>query len=428
MKADRKGFIRRLGVIGLGAFSLPFPDRGLFAELNSELIRLGPETGSEVGNDEFWDLVRASFMVPEGFINLENGYFSPQPIPVLEAFLEDTRRINQRTSHYMRREQERDWEGVRQDIASFAGWDPEEVALTRNTTESLNILINGLDLKAGDEVITTIFDYGSMQEALDQRARREGIVVNEIDLPILPESNEQLVDLFRKAITPRTKAMLVTQLINLNGQILPTRELCALGRERGIEVIVDAAHAFAHLDHRPADLNADLYGTSLHKWLSAPLGNGLLRVKKEKIAGIWPLMGDAGRARDDIRKFEHQGTRPPAAWLSIREAIRFHHLIGTSRKAARLDYLKRYWAEQVAEHPRIRLNTSLKPGHSSSIGHVSVAGLGAKELMDRLLDEHGIFTVAVVRGPLSGVRVTPHLYNTTAELDALVKALRTLAG
>ena len=417
-----------MSVLGLGGLSIPFLDPGLKKELETEFKAENQQAPEQMAsNEELWKLVRAAYAVPEGFINLENGYFSPQPLPVLEAFVEETRRINSLTSYYMRRQMYPDMERVRQEIAKFAGFDPEEVAFTRNTTESLDIIISGLDLRKGDEVIATIFDYGSMLEALEQRVARDGIVLKKIDLPIVPKSDKELINAFEKAIGPQTKAMLVTQLINLNGQVLPTKELCKLGRERGIEVIVDAAHAFAHLDHIPGELGADLYGTSLHKWLSAPLGNGLLKISKEKIPGIWPLMGDSEKPRDNIRKFEHQGTRPPGAWLTILEAIRFHNLIGSSVKAARLDYLKRRWAEQVADRRGIQLNTSLLPGHSGAIAHVSVKGLEAKELMARLHDEFKVWTVAVERGPLKGVRVTPHLYNTVEEVDALVKALDQLA-
>jgi len=232
-----------------------------------------------------------------------------------------------------------------------------------------------------------------------------------------------LVAPFREAITEKTRMMLVTQLINLNGQVLPVKELCALGRKHGIAVIVDGAHAFAHLDQSLSELDCEYYGTSLHKWLCAPVGNGLLHVKQDKIEQVWPLMGDTSRPKNDIRKFEHQGTRPPASYLSILPAIEFHEQIGSKLKAARLHYLKNYWATRVKDLPHIELNTSLQPGHSCAIANVGVKGMHPSVLAETLMQDHNIFTVAIERHTLKGVRVTPHLYNTVEEVEALVRAL-----
>ncbi len=421
---DRKSFLQRMGALGGAAFLAPLMDSGLKAEIQAAAAQLQVGDPQAVASNEaIWKTIRKAFDYPTDFINLENGYYSPMPKPVFDAHLADDRRINHLTTFYMRREMDADREKIRERLALFAGIDKEELALTRNTTESLDLLFAGIGLKRGDEVICSNFDYGSMLEMLDQMAERDGIVVKRVILPPVPDSNEDLIAPFRNAITESTKLMLVTHMINLNGQILPAKELCRLGKHHKIAVVVDAAHSFAHINFKLPELEADYLGSSLHKWLSAPLGNGLLAVKKDKIAGVWPLLGDVGQPKDNIRKFEHQGTRPPADWLGIAHAITFHEGIGGAQKEARLRYLKNYWAERVKDLPHVTLKTSLKPEFSCAIANVAVKGKSPAELADYLFKEHKIWTVAIGNVGIEGVRVTPHLYNTTADLDALVRAL-----
>lgn len=414
-----------MGMFGVGMGMIPALDPGFLNTLDAatrDMQKLAPEKAA--ADEQYWKVVREAFDYPRDFINLENGYFSPQPLPVLHAYLNHLREINHRTSHFMRRELATHAERVRKLLAEFCGLDPEEVAFTRNTTESLDILISGMDLKQGDEVIVTEYDYGSMLEAFYQQEKRYGIKVKMIRLPLVPKGPQDFFDPFYDAITLKTRVMLVTHLINLNGMVLPVNMLAALGKKNGIAVIVDAAHSFAHLDMKVGDLNAEYLGTSLHKWLSCPMGNGMLHIKKNKIAEIWPLMGDVEKDPTDIRKFEHQGTRPPAAWMAIEKAIEFHNQIGSERKYARLHYLKSYWTERVKEFRKVTVNTPLREKMSGAIAHVSVKGYSPQKLADYLLEKHNIFTVAVKRGDLlEGVRVTPHLYNTPADLDALVRAL-----
>lgn len=421
---DRKSFLQRLGTLGGATVLAPLMDHGLQAEIQEAAALLRAGNPLEMAQEEdLWKTIRKAYDFPTAFINLENGFYSPMPKVVMEAHVADERRINHVSSHYMRREQDSDREEIRMRLATFAGVDKETVALTRNTTESLDLLFAGLGLRRGDEVICTRLDYGSMLEMLAQMEERDGIVVRKIDLPVVPGSVEDLIAPFRAAITESTRLMLVTHLINLNGQILPARELCRLGRQHGIAVVVDAAHSFAHLDFKVSDLECDFLGSSLHKWLCAPLGNGLLMVAKDKIAGVWPLLGDRSRARDDIRKFEHQGTRPPADWLGIAHAITFHESIGSVQKEARLRYLKNYWAERVQDMPHIELHTSLLPEFSCAIANVGVRGKSPGELADYLLQAHKVFTVAIGTEGMQGVRVTPHVYTSMEEVEALVRGL-----
>lgn len=428
MSKTRRNFLKQLTALGTGALVIPSWDAGFAQDLNQAFSSLSEKSLINAAQSEAeWKVVRESFLYPTDFINLENGYHSPQPKPVLETFLSETKRINSLTSKYMRTDLYVNWEEVRSALGDFSGLDSETLALTRNTTESLDILISGIDLKAGDEVIVNEYDYGSMLEAFEQQAKRYGIVVKTLSIPVVPESDEQIVEIYRKGITERTKVMLVTHMINLNGQILPARQLCDLGRQHGIEVLVDGAHSFAHMDFKVEDLNCDYFGTSLHKWLCAPVGNGLLHVKRDKIESVWPLTGDNSRPTNDIRKFEHQGTRPPAAYLSILKAIEFHNQIGSARKAARLNYLKEYWTTRVKDLPNIQLNTSLVPGHSCAIANVGVKGMTPEALSKTLIEEYNIFTVAINRAELHGVRVTPHLYNSVEDVNALVVALEEIS-
>lgn len=421
---DRKTFLKNMGILGGATLLTPLLDAGLRAEVMGALAQvrsLDPLAAAR--SEDHWRAIRNAFDYPTDFTNLENGYYSPMPKLVLEHYLDDFRRINQETTHYMRRTMEGDMEATRQKLAAFAGVDVAELALTRNTTESLDLLISGLPLQRGDEVILSVYDYGSMVEAWEQQAERHGIVLRRVDLPVVPGSDEELIAPFRAAITDRTRAMLVTHMINLNGMVLPAKALTALGRQHGIHVLVDAAHSFAQLDYKLPDLDSDYLGCSLHKWLCAPLGNGLLHMKRDKVAGVWPLFGDRGRAKDDIRKFEHNGTKPPAAWLGIGHAIDFHNQIGGAQKQARLHYLKSYWTERVAALKHVTLCSPTDPAFSCAIANVGVRGMAPAALAEWLFKEHKVFTVAISTGNIQGVRVTPHLYNTTDDLDRLVRAL-----
>lgn len=429
MADGRRKFLQQLGAAAAASSFLPLLDQGWWAEVRQESLRLNEIPAEKAASEEdFWGMVRKAYYPPADFINLENGYFSPCPRPVFNRMRAYQEEVNQLSSFYMRTRMHEEKETLRLKLAEFSGVSTDEIAFTRNTTESLDILIHGMNLKPGDEVITTHQDYGSMLEAFDQQAERVGFKVNRIQIPVVPENASEYVDAFRAAITDKTKVILVTHLINLNGQILPAREITEMARKSGIEVIVDGAHSFAHLDFRLPDLDCDYFGCSLHKWLGAPLGNGLLFVRKHKIKDIWPLFGDTGKGREDIRKFEHQGTRPPADYLAISDAIDFHQTLGGEKKEARLRYLKNYWAEQVKDVEGVQLNTSLNPAHSCAIANIAIEGMEPKAVSETLMKDHGIFTVAIQTKQIKGVRVTPHLYNTLEELDQLAAAIRQLAA
>jgi len=297
------------------------------------------------------------------------------------------------------------------------------VAFTRNASEGLQICQFGFDLEPGDEVLTTTQDYPRMITTFRQRERREGIVMRQIRIPIPAEDPREIVRLFEEAITPRTRLILMSHMINITGQILPVREVVAMARRRGIPVIVDGAHALAHFDFRISDLDCDYYATSLHKWLFAPHGTGLLYVRRDKISGLWPLMAAPDRMDDDIRKFEEIGTHPAANHIAIGEALTFHQGIGGKRKEARLRYLRDYWARRLLEHDRVRLHTSLKPEFSCAIATVQVEGLDSAELNAWLWRQHRIIAVAIRHPEFEGIRVSPSVYTTLEELDRFVDAM-----
>jgi len=378
-------------------------------------------------DEEFWSVVRAMFRFPSDYINLENGYFSPQPMSTVQFHQAKEFDINKRTSWFMRVEQQEAVEKTRTALAKFLACDAEELAITRNTTESLNTIISGYPWKKGDEVILGNQDYGSMVAAFEQQAKRYGIVIKTAQIPLHPESDEEVIQSFISLITPKTKILLLTHMINLSGQILPARKIIEAAHAKGVEVMVDAAHSVAQIDLAPGLLDADYVGASLHKWLCNPLGAGILMVKKKHILKIWPLFGDDDFPDDNIRKFQHQGTRAVQTVLSINEAIRFHEAIGSALKEKRLRYLKNYWVNKVKNLPHVTINTPLKREESScAIVNFSVRNYTPQQLASKLYDEFKIFTVAIDHPHIKGVRVTPHLYTALPDLDALSQAVEKL--
>ncbi|MBU6325093.1 MAG: aminotransferase class V-fold PLP-dependent enzyme [Bacteroidetes bacterium] len=429
---QRRTFIRNSGM-GLAAWAalpqeLPGFDQ-VIPDLNA--YAAGHEGLSLVEDEGYWDIVRTAFRREGNYINLENGYFSPQAEPVLLSTQRNAAYINATSSHFMRREQEQAIETARTALAGFLGVDVAELALTRNTTESLNTVIAGFPWLRGDEVVIGNQDYGSMNEAFEQNARRYGFSIKTAEVPLLPQSDEEIVKAYTRHIGIKTRMLHLTHLINLSGQVIPVVKIARAARaiNPGICVVVDAAHSIAQLNFRLPDLEADIVGASLHKWLCNPLGAGMLWMKRDWIPRIWPLMGDTGAAPDNIRRFEHQGTRPLQNLMSIPHAIAFHRSIGTELKEARLKFLMKRWASAAAEMPALHLQTPWSSeGRNSAIATVNHDSLSPGQLAQLLFDKHKIFTVAIEHPIVKGVRITPHLYTSLNEVDALIRALRNPAG
>jgi selenocysteine lyase/cysteine desulfurase len=407
------------GLLGMTVFSGFTP--GLRDSIRDKLEERSGLSPREIARDEdFWATIQRAYKQSSHFINLESGYFSPEPTPVLESRIDNIRMINEAPSFYMRRRQEEEKAEIKRIMGEFAGCSPDEFVISRNATEALDTIILGLELEPGAEALMCDREYPSMKEAFGQRQRRHGLKIKMISVPLVPESQDEVVRIYEEAITPATRVILVSHMIYLTGQILPVRAIADMAHLRNIEVIVDAAHSFAHLDFRIPDLGADYVGTSLHKWLGAPLGTGLMYVRKEKISRVWPLFGDNHIAENDIRKFEHIGTHPCSANLSIVDAIDFHRSIGSKRKEERLRFLKNYWVEKVAGVPGIVINTPLGDDQSCAIANVAIEGKASSKVVNTLWNDDRIFTVAVEQG----ARIAPNLWTRLDHLDRLAEGLK----
>ena len=395
-----------------------FRDSAIASLFRANVIA-GSRTAAEMADDEsYWSEIQRAFDTDRTLINLNNGGVSPTPSHVLAAMIRDLQFTNESPADHMWRILEPRIESVRRDLAREFGCDPEEMAITRNASEANEIMIFGLDLKPGDEVVSTNQNYGRMLTAWDQRVRREGIVLRQISFKVPPPSAEYLVDRFRAAITPRTKVIEVTHVTNLTGQIMPVRAIVEMARPLGIEVFVDGAHAFAHFPFKRDDIQCDFYGTSLHKWLLAPIGTGFLYVRKEKQKKLWPLMAAARSQDNDIRKYEEIGTHPAANHNAISAALAFHRGIGSERKIARLRYLRDRWAKRLlAESPRVRVLTPLDGNESGAIALVNIDGLDSVKLSGWLMSNYRIVNTAIVHPEFTGVRITPNVYTTVDEID-----------
>ena len=386
---------------------------------------LSPE--KVAGDEDFWMTVQQAFSVTRGIINLNNGGVSPSPRIVTEAFVRYTWQQEDATAYTMWQILEPQSETIRTGLAEIFGCEAEEIAITRNASESLEILLMGLDLKSGDEILTTTQDYPRMLTTLRQRELREGLKLNLIKIPIAPRNANDIATAFEKAITPKTKLILVSHQINLTGQINPVRKVCEMARARGIETIVDGAHSFAQFDFKRDDLQCDYFGTSLHKWLYAPKGTGMLYVRKEKIPKVWALMASEKKQATDIRKFEEIGTHSAAMRLAIGEAVLFHNAIGAKRKEARLRYLSRYWMNKLKAIPKVGFNTSFDDTQSCAIGNFKVEGINPTEIGSYLMAKHKIFTTPIIHDEFTGIRITPNVYTTLWELDRFCEVVEQIA-
>lgn len=379
-------------------------------------------------DEDYWRVIQQAYTVSPGLINLNNGGVSPSPLIVQQAVARFNDLTNQGPSYFMWRILDQGREPLREKLANLAGTNPEEIAVNRNSTEALNTIIYGLPLQRGDEVIGTKQDYPHMIQAYHKRALREGIVYKQISFDFPIENDEQIVKAYEDAITPKTKIIHVTHMINWVGQIMPVKKISDMAHAKGIEVVCDGAHSFGLMDFKIPDLHCDYFGTSLHKFLSAPIGSGMLWIKKENIAKIWPMVCGDKPNDPDIRKFEDLGTRSFPIEQGIGEAINFHEGIGSKRKEERIRYLKNYWASRVKDIPKVKLHTSLKSDFSCAICGVSIDGMTPGDLDNILLSTYKIHTVGIVWENISCVRITPHVYTRTEDLDKLVKAITEIAS
>lgn len=399
-------------------------DKNFTMNLEKHLTKLENQSlAASAENEDFWGWIRESYTMSANLINLNNGGVSPQPKIVQDAHLRNYQFSNEAPSYYMWRILDQQRDALRNKLADLCGTLPEEIAINRNATEGLNSIIFGLNLKEGDEVVLSKFDYPNMMNAWKQREKRDKIKLVWIDIPQPLEDDLSIVKLYENAITSRTKIVHITHLINWTGNIVPSKAIADMAHKKGCEVIVDGAQSFAHVDFKIEDTGADYFATSLHKWLCAPFGSGLLYIKKEKIKNIWALLSSTEPDGPDIKKFENLGTRSFASEMAIGTAIDFHNLIGGKRKEARLRFLKDYWAEKAVKLPKSKMVTSFKPQYSCGIANIGFEGWQAQQIEGRLFDRFKIHTVSIVHEQINGIRVTPNVYTNTRDLDFLVKGL-----
>jgi len=424
---NRRSFIRRLGLSAAATPLLSYWNSASSEELES-FFAANRHRLDAAADEDFWFSIQRAYSVSPNIINLNNGGVSPQPKIVQETFEQYNRLCNEAPSYYMWRVLNEGREAMRASLAELAGCTPEEIATNRNSTEAIETVIFGLDLKKGDEVVMSNWDYPSMKNALRYREKRDGIRLVVVEMPGPSENTEELVKLYTDKFTNKTKLVLLTHVINYIGQVIPVREIAAAARARGILSLVDGAHSFAHLDFKIADLGCDFFGTSLHKWLCAPFGNGLLYMRKDKIASVAPIFPTDKPESDDIRKFENLGTRSFPAELATGRSIDFHNGIGSKRKFERLFYLKDYWTQKAKTIPGVKVHTPASKEFSGALALFSIEGKKPSEIDSELLKKHGIHVVPIEHENISGVRVTPNVYTTLNDLDRLVSAIESIAS
>jgi selenocysteine lyase/cysteine desulfurase len=413
-----------LGLAAVSSATVALLLKGVEAASRS-VVHLTPQQAAT--DEDYWATIQNAFTVTRGIINLNNGGVSPSPRIVTEALVRYIWQQEDATAYTMWQILEPQSETIRTGLAQLFGCDREEIAITRNASESLENLLMGMDLKSGDEILTTTQDYPRMLTTLRQREKREGLVLKLIKIPIPPQNLDEITAAFERGITNRTRLILIAHQVNITGQIMPVKAVCEIARARGIQTIVDGAHSFAQFDFKQKDLGCDYFGTSLHKWLYAPKGTGLLYVKRDKIEKIWPLMAAESKQANDIRKFEEIGTHSAAPKLAIGEALLFHNAIGGKRKEARLRYLSRYWMNRLKDIPKVRFNTSFDAAQSCAIANVQIVGIDPTAIGNYLFDKHRIFTTPIIHEEFQGIRITPNVYTTLGELDRFCEVIEMIA-
>ena len=384
---------------------------------------------TELAKDEdFWGSIRSQYLLKPDYINLENGYYNFLPQPLLEKYIGHIREVNYHGSYYMRTVQWDNKNKITARLSTVAGCTSDELIITRNTTESLDLVIGGLHWEAGDEAIMALQDYGAMLDMFEQVKNRHGVVNVKVSVPNHPKNDEEIVALYANAITSKTKVILVSHMINISGQILPIKKICDMAHAKGVQVIVDGAHAFAHIKYKISDLGCDYYAASLHKWLSTPLGAGMLYINKQNVKKLWPLLADGEKQLDKINRLNHTGTHPVHTDLTIDDAMDYYEMMGVERKQSRLFYLQNYWTSKVRNLPRIIINTPADPARSCAIANVGIEGITPADLATRLLKEFNVFTVAIDYADVRGCRICPNVYTTTKELDEFITALKKLSN
>jgi len=416
---DKRNFIKTLGALSLS----PLASANRFNKL--ELIS---DKLPYIKNDEkLWETVRSHFTLKNEYINLESGYYNIIPNPVLNHFIDHVKHVNIEGSYYMRNSLNDDKDRVTLELSELVGSTPDQIAITRNATESLDLIISGFPWKKGDEAIYAKQDYGTMKEMFEQISNRYGVVNKIISIPNHPKNDKEIVSLYESQITRKTKLIMVCHMINITGQILPIKKICKMAHSYGVEVMVDGAHCVGHFNFSIDELNCDYYGSSLHKWLATPLGAGLLYVNKKSTHKIWPLLANGNINKKDIKRLNHIGTHPVHTDLAISNSIDYLNWIGIERKEKRMRFLQRYWSDKLRNQKNILVNTPEDISRSCGIGNVGVTNISPSQMSNLLFDKYNIFTVAIDYANVKGCRISPNIFTTTKELDKFVDAVKEIS-
>ena len=416
---DKRRFIKSLG-------ALSFSPLVSASEL-SDLKPLSKNLPVINNEDELWKTVISHYTLKDEYINLESGYYNIIPDPILDHFINHVKHVNIEGSYYMRKDLNKNKDRVTSELANLVGSTRDQIAITRNATESLDLVISGFPWKKGDEAIYAKQDYGTMKEMFEQISDRYGVVNKIISVPNHPKNDEEIVSLYESQITSKTKLIMVCHMINITGQILPIKKICEMAHSYGVEVMVDGAHCVGHFDFSIDDFNCDYYGSSLHKWLATPLGAGLLYVNKNKTHRIWPLLANGNTDKSDIKRLNHIGTHPVHTDLAISNSIDYIKWIGMERKENRMRFLQRYWSDQLRNIKNVVVNTPIDMQRSCGIGNVGLTNMSPSKMENILFDKYNIFTVAIDYANVKGCRISPNIFTTTEELDIFVKAVKEMS-
>ena len=416
---DKRRFIKSLGALSFSPF--------IFADELTDFKPISKTLPFINNEDKLWKTVRSHYTLKEEYINLESGYYNIIPNPILEHFINHVKHVNIEGSFYMRKDLNKNKDRVTSELANLVGSSPDQIAITRNATESLDLVISGFPWKKGDEAIYAKQDYGTMKEMFEQISNRYGVVNKVISVPNHPKNDEEIVSLYESQITSKTKLIMVCHMINITGQILPIKKICEMAHNYGVEVMVDGAHCVGHFDFSIDDFNCDYYGSSLHKWLATPLGAGLLYVNKNKTHKIWPLLANGNTNKSDIKRLNHIGTHPVHTDLAISNSIDYLKWIGMERKEKRMRFLQRYWSNKLRNVKNVIVNTPLDIDRSCGIGNVGLTNMSPSKMEDLLFEKYKIFTVAIDYANVKGCRISPNIFTTTKELDSFVDAVKELS-
>ena len=417
---DKRNFIKTLGALSVSSLV----SASELTKIKSVSHSL-PKTRSD---EELWATIRSHYTLKDDYINLESGYYSIIPNPVLEHFIKHVRHVNIEGSYYMRNDLKKNKDRVISELANLVGSTSDQIAITRNTTESLDLVISGFQWKKGDEAIYAKQDYGSMKEMFEQISSRYGVKNKIVSVPNHPKNDEEIVSIYESQITDKTKLIMVCHMINITGQILPIKKICEMAHSYGVEVMVDGAHCVGHFDFSIDEFNCDYYGSSLHKWLATPLGAGLLYVNRNNTHKIWPLLANGNTNKNDIKRLNHIGTHPVHTDLAISNSIDYTNWIGMKKKEKRMRYLQRYWSDKLRSIENVIVNTPEDLNRSCGIGNVGLSNMSPSAMSKVLFEKYKIFTVAIDYANVKGCRISPNIFTTTYELDQFVIAVKEMAN